>query len=175
MSRLFSRLDPVLAIAITAQTLFGAAFIASTRFDVNGQTYFTLFDDAMVSMTYARNFAEGHGLVWNAGGPAVEGYTNFLWTLWMAVLHFIGVSESKISLVVMVSGLAILIANLVMLWQVARIISTSITTARMAVLAASLCYPLIFWTLRGMEVGLMALVVTIAVVQALKTPTGGRR
>src|SRR4051812_39531266 len=155
----------ILAIAAAAQLIFGAAFIASTRFDVHGQTYFTLFDDAMVSMTYARNLATGNGLVWNAGGPAVEGYTNFLWTLWMAALHKAGISESSISLFVMLSGLAILVATLVVLWNLAERLSTSIITAGITVLAVSLCYPLIFWTLRGMEVGLMALVVNLALLQ----------
>lgn len=174
MNRASSRLDPILAIALATQTLFGAAFIASTRFDVGGQTYFTLFDDAMVSMTYARNLAAGAGLVWNPGGPAVEGYTNLLWTLWMAVLHRAGAPESKVALLVMLSGLAVLVANLIVLWKLARLLSTSVTTARLTVLTTSLCYPLIFWTLRGMEVGLMSLVVNLALLQALSAPPGGR-
>ncbi len=40
-------------------------------------------DDAFISFRYARNLAEGHGLVWNIG-ERIEGYTNFLWTLCMA-------------------------------------------------------------------------------------------
>lgn len=41
-------------------------------------------DDAFISFRYARNLAEGHGLVWNPG-ERVEGYTNFLWTALLAV------------------------------------------------------------------------------------------
>ena len=66
--------------------------------------YFTLFDDAMISMRYARNLSESHGLLWNAGQAPVEGYTNFLWTLWMACLHLLPIASSKISLMVMLSG-----------------------------------------------------------------------
>lgn len=40
-------------------------------------------DDAFISFRYARNLVEGLGLVFNAG-ERVEGYTNFLWTLWTA-------------------------------------------------------------------------------------------
>ena len=40
-------------------------------------------DDAFISFRYARNLSEGLGLVFNAG-ERVEGYTNFLWTLWTA-------------------------------------------------------------------------------------------
>ena len=41
-------------------------------------------DDAFISFRYARNLAEGRGLVWNPG-ERVEGYTNFLWTVLLAV------------------------------------------------------------------------------------------
>ena len=37
-------------------------------------------DDAYTSLRYAKNFAEGKGLVFNEG-EKVEGYTNFLWVL----------------------------------------------------------------------------------------------
>ena len=47
-------------------------------------------DDAFISFRYARNLAEGHGLVFNAG-ERVEGYSNFLWTLLMAVPHVAGI------------------------------------------------------------------------------------
>lgn len=40
-------------------------------------------DDAFISFRYAQHWAEGMGLVWNAG-ERVEGYTNFLWTVCLA-------------------------------------------------------------------------------------------
>jgi hypothetical protein len=40
-------------------------------------------DDAFISFRYAANLVQGHGLVFNAG-ERVEGYSNFLWTLWMS-------------------------------------------------------------------------------------------
>ena len=41
-------------------------------------------DDAFISFCYAENLTHGLGLVYNAG-ERVEGYTNFLWTLWVAL------------------------------------------------------------------------------------------
>lgn len=38
-----------------------------------------VFDDSLISFRYARNWVDGHGLVYNVG-ERVEGYTNFLWT-----------------------------------------------------------------------------------------------
>lgn len=50
-----------------------------------------LNDDAYISFRYARHLSEGHGLRFNIGeDPPVEGYTNFLWVLWMALLHRLG-------------------------------------------------------------------------------------
>ncbi len=40
-------------------------------------------DDAFISFTYAKSLVEGHGLTWF--GDRVEGYTNFLWVLWIAL------------------------------------------------------------------------------------------
>jgi hypothetical protein len=41
-------------------------------------------DDAFISFRYAQNLVEGKGLVYNAG-ERVEGYSNFLWTLLVAL------------------------------------------------------------------------------------------
>ena len=49
-----------------------------------------LLDDAFISFRYARNLVEGHGLVYNPG-ERVEGYTNFLWTLFVAGLLRMGI------------------------------------------------------------------------------------
>jgi hypothetical protein len=49
-----------------------------------------LMDDAGISFAYARNLAAGHGLVSQPGAPPVEGYSNFLWVLLMAIFYRIG-------------------------------------------------------------------------------------
>src|SRR3954451_17576474 len=84
-SRVAAHAGTIAAVSISA--VFSGVFIARTAFTVGRTTYFSLFDDAMISMQYARNLAQGNGLVWNAHQPAVEGYTNFLWTIWMALVH----------------------------------------------------------------------------------------
>lgn len=154
---------------LSSSGLFHLVFIARNSFDFEGRRVFTLFDDAMISMRYARNLADGYGLVFNPGEPPVEGYTNFLWTLWMALLHRLPIDESKLPLVVMISGVAILFANL---WAVKRIAqrtageATAVT--RMAVCFTAFYYALIFWTLRGMEVGLLTLVVDLGALCVLE-------
>jgi len=149
--------------------LFCTAFITQSGERYAGELYFTLFDDAMISMTYARNLAEGNGLVWNAGAAPVEGYTNFLWTLWMALLHLLPVAESKLPLLLMGSGVGLLLANALAVAGLARRLELTSTAAFLfAVGATALCYPLIFWTLRGMEVGLLVVLLSFALAQALR-------
>ncbi len=95
-------------------------YIASTSFVVENQRYFTLWDDAMISMQYARNLWEGNGLVWNAGGDPVQGFTNLGVTLAMAAVHGLPLSEFRIALAVQLLNLALLAALLVFVWRAAR-------------------------------------------------------
>ena len=62
-----------------------AALIGLAVFALN-LAYFsnTRSDDAYISFRYARNFANGYGLVFNPGQPPVEGYSNFLWVVVLA-------------------------------------------------------------------------------------------
>ena len=46
--------------------------------------YSWLCDDAFITYRYAHNLVHGNGLVFNVG-ERVEGYTNFLWTIWSAL------------------------------------------------------------------------------------------
>ncbi len=46
-------------------------------------------DDAFISFRFARNLADGHGMVFNIG-ERVEGYTNFLWVVLHAPVFWVG-------------------------------------------------------------------------------------
>ncbi|HEY6562122.1 MAG TPA: hypothetical protein VI072_32870 [Polyangiaceae bacterium] len=48
--------------------------------------YRHVVDDALTSMQYAKNLALGNGVVFNVG-ERVEGYTNFLWVVFMAPIY----------------------------------------------------------------------------------------
>ncbi len=151
-----------LGVALSALAFY-LVFVFRTSFVVGSTRYFVLFEDAMISMRYARHLADGHGLVWNVGEAPIEGFTNLLWVLWMSVAHELGLSESKISLFIMLSGVAILLTTGLVAAKIARKVvqgGPGASWVPLAVLAAVLFdYPLVFWTLRGMEVGALALCV----------------
>jgi len=48
-------------------------------------------DDAAISFAYARNLADGEGLVATLGGERIEGYSNPLWVLILAGFELLGV------------------------------------------------------------------------------------
>jgi arabinofuranosyltransferase len=155
----------VLIIAIL-QTFYAIGFIIRTSFVVEGQRYFCLFDDAMISMRYAANWAEGHGLVWNPG-ERVEGYTNFAWTVIMGLCHLLRLSPSNTCLVVQLLGIPILWSCLVGTLVLSRACRLLPATACCAAVLTGTLYVLIFFTLFGMEVGLLASLVTFALAQSV--------
>src|SRR5262249_24068646 len=88
-------------VAVVACLVGWAAwFIARTTFVVDGKSYFSLFDDAMISMVYARNFVEGYGLNWARWGNPVEGFTCPLWTFLMIPVNELPLPLRMRSLVV---------------------------------------------------------------------------
>ena len=65
-------------------------------------------DDAYISFRYARNLAEGAGLVFNPGEP-VEGYTNFLWTVLFAPIIGVGLDPTTPSMMLGILSCAALL------------------------------------------------------------------
>jgi hypothetical protein len=148
---------------------YAGTFIYQSSFVIDGQRYFCLFDDAMVSMRYARNLVGGLGLVWNPGEEKVEGFTTPFWTVYMAVPHLLGLGPSKTSLFIQISGLMCLLLNLVAIRAVARIAGCGDShTIFASLLFVAFFYPLNNWSLLGMEVGLLALVTSTATFLSLK-------
>ncbi len=73
------------AILVAALLTLGALLL-------HAREYQFLTDDAYISFRYARNLADGHGLVFNPGFERVEGYTNLLWVLILAAGALAGIA-----------------------------------------------------------------------------------
>ena len=120
-----------------------------------GSRRFTLFDDAMISMDYGRTLAKTGELVWFPGAPRVQGFTNPLWTLWMAFVHFIGFDGSAAALMISLTGILLILASSWVIFDLVITYSAGNSYLIAVLTAGSLpfLYPLTYWTLRGMEVG----------------------
>ena len=120
-----------------------------------GSRRFTLFDDAMISMDYGRTLAKTGEMVWFPGAPRVQGFTNPLWTLWMAFVHLVGLDGSSAALVISLTGVLLILASSWIVFDLVHTYSAG-NNHLIAVLSAGslpFLYPLTYWTLRGMEVG----------------------
>lgn len=144
-------------------------FVLRSAAVIDGRTTFTLVDDAMISMRYGRNLAEGNGLVFNAG-EQVEGYTNLLWTLVMGVVHGVVRDPRHTALVVSLIGVVVLVAQLVGVRALVRRSTDARWAPTLAVSTMGTSFALVFWTLRGMEVGLVGALVLGAIGVTHGTP-----
>lgn len=162
-------------MTLAAFLAYAGLFIYRTSFVIGGERYFSLFDDAMVSMRYARNLAHGFGLVWNPGAERVEGYTNPLWVLYMSLVHLLPIPASKTSLVVQATAAVFLALNLVYVRRIALELSSGSQAIAWGAVALTASYlPLNNWSLQGMEVSALVLLISACLwlaVRALDTGT----
>jgi len=114
----------------------------------------------MISMRYAKNFVEHHGLVWNVG-ERVEGFTNPLWTLIMVlVIRFFGTHYAPLAMQVL-GGLTC-IALFAVYWRAGIKNKANELGVWAGVLLLMLSYPISYWGLSGMEATAVCLVFTLA-------------
>jgi hypothetical protein len=132
-------------------------------------------DDAYIAMRYARNLAEGRGLVYNAG-EHVEGFTSPLWVLILAAAHLVGSNMVSASHAV---GVATSIAVLALVYRMAdRALPSEAILGRL-IPVAFLATSWIFagWATGGLETALHAFLVVLGVseLQARAMGQGDRR
>ena len=173
------RIGPIVFVGITgAFSLWAFWFIYRTSFvTIDGRRYFSLFDDAMVSMRYAWNFAHGNGLVWNLG-EHVEGYTNLLQTLVMSFFALI-LDKATAVLAVQILGVGVVIVNAWLAVLVSRHIQLGQFEAQRSTLELITLmgvlwyYPLVYWSVMGMETGLLTGLLLLATLFVFRLSISG--
>lgn len=165
----------ILFVLLAAYVIYGIAFISKSYLEWEGQKYYYLLDDAMISMKYAKNIAQGAGPVWNAGGERVEGFTNPLWTGIMVIPHLLKLNPNNASLFMQYLALLLLALNAYFVFRAGlRIFNNEGIYAAAAALLTAFYFPLNRWGLMGMEVSLIILLMTIAVYYAAAALEEGR-
>lgn len=162
----------VIALISIGFVIWSAAFIYRSSFIAvdNGKRYFCLFDDAMVSMRYAWNFSHGSGLVWNQG-ERIQGYTNLLMTLLMSFATLV-FDKSTAVLFIQILGVGLMLAIAYVNMKISDHIFRNEDYQRRALLrvlsffCALSYYPLVYWSLMGMETGLLTLLLLIGILAA---------
>lgn len=142
-------------------------FIYSGSFETPYGRQFTLSDTSMVSMTYAKTFVNTGHLVWYEGAERVQGFSNFLYTIFFAFIHLFKFSYSFNSLFVSIINIVFLVLisyKVVILCNILN--SKNLHSSYFLGALVFLQYPLVFWSLRGYEVGVLALI-TISTIERI--------
>lgn len=140
------------------QKHIGQAFVLAW---LAGVAWFNRFvqDDAFISFRYARNLAEGHGLVWNIG-ERVEGYTNFLWTVCLAPAFRLGLDVVSYSFAL---SLAAYTCTLWCAWRLAEDLWQEQRVGLLAVLLLGTNFSFSSYGTGGLETQFVTALVLVAV------------
>ena len=121
-----------------------------------------LSDDALISLRYLRRFLHGEGLTWTSGRP-VEGYSNLLWILLLAIPGAFGVELVSAARILGIGCAALIIAS-VLLWYLRN---RATKPGWMALGAGLLFYclaaPTAVWAIGGLEQPLYACLLGITI------------
>jgi hypothetical protein len=128
--------------------------------------YFSLFDDAMISMRYAWNLAHGKGCTWNPG-EYVQGYTTPLMVGIMALPCAV-LSKSAACLAVQLFGIPTVLGIALFTRRLCQFISDNRWLPVISFVAILAYYPLSYWSLMGMETGVVCLCTLVAINSALR-------
>ena len=121
-------------------------------------------DDAVTSMQYAKNLVLGHGLVFNLG-ERVDGYTNFLWVLFMAPCYALSrlfgfdFVASIVWLTIVFQALV-----LVLLYDVAATLFTAPLALFLSLFLCVVDCAFTAWAVLGLEVHFLAFWLLLALV-----------
>jgi len=141
----------LLWLLLALYVVWGGLYILRTSVVIDGVRTFLLWDDAMISMRYARNLASGHGLVWNAGGERVQGISNPGVTLVMAALHLLPLAPAHVALAFQIVSLLLLCVCLGLVARLAELLSGEPAVGLAAALALALWAPFSVWGLQGAD------------------------
>jgi arabinofuranosyltransferase len=121
----------------------------------------TVAEDAFITFRYARNLANGYGAVFNPG-ERVEGYSNFLWMITLAVVHLL--FGMDIPLAARVLGVVIVLGTIgLTFWLGLTVTGGRRDAALVAALLVAVSGSLAAYGPSGMETSLFALL-TVGVV-----------
>lgn len=162
-------------VILALYTVFCIIYVLSTMFEYQGKTYFSLFDDSMISMQYARNLAHGNGLVWMAGGDRVEGFSNPLWVFLMAGFHLLPIPTNWIGLPIIICGWIFMILALFYVRRITELFAGPESIAvPLAVFMAAFYYPITNWALLGTEVSIITFMTTLLVWMVINQIKSGK-
>lgn len=122
-------------------------------------------DDAFISFRYSENLAAGQGLVFNLG-ERVEGYTNFLWTVLMAIPALLGAGKHDLGMLIIGKALswAFSLGSLaVVCWDRAPTFQRSFASLPVGALFLVTTAPALVWSVGALEGPMVGFLIALSV------------
>ena len=112
-------------------------------------------EDSYITYRFAKNLANGHGLVWNIAEPPIEGYTNFLWVIICAGAIKLGF---RVPLFTQIIGAVASMATIFYTYRFAgRLLKLKAEYSLIPCLILSVSGPFATWAVSGMETNFFGL------------------
>jgi len=127
-------------------------------------------DDSLISLRYADRLLDGHGLTWT-DGERVEGYSNLLWVLAVALLGSFGVDLIDAARILGFAGMGAAVVAPVALYRPHD--ARSALAALAAGVAMALTGSFAVWTVGGLEQPLLIALVAWATVKCIQIQERG--
>lgn len=123
-----------------------------------------LSDDSLISLRYADRLLNGHGLTWTDGRP-VEGYSNLLWILLIALLGLIHVDLIDAARILGIAGMAAIMFSIPHYYLRRNDIAATRLPIAISLLFLSLAAPIAVWAVGGLEQPLYGALIAVSIVQ----------
>jgi arabinofuranosyltransferase len=127
-------------------------------------------DDAYISFRYAVNLVDGYGLVYNPG-EAIEGYTNFLWTLLVAAGISIGVDPHVSSKVL---GALAALGTLVVVYRLSARVQPYGALPCLATWLLATAPTTVCWAMFGLETSFFVFLIALGLLMMFEEHDRGR-
>ncbi len=126
------------------------------------QLYFWNFiiDDAFISFRYAKNLYQHHQLVFNVNEMPVEGYSNFLWIIWLTFGFLMNIEPIFFS---KISGMIFSHLIIYVLYKLGLLIGKSKRTSAIITIFYTFLPNIALWSIGGLETSLFSLLLLIAI------------
>ncbi|UCF62311.1 MAG: hypothetical protein JSV37_06340 [Anaerolineaceae bacterium] len=150
----------LISVLITLFLLMGAFVMHASLFKD------WLVDDAGISLAYARNFANGDGLVSQPGVKPVEGFSN---PLWVFILSSLGALGFNLPLVVKPLSISLTLISIALLFFASRMLLHSSSLASLVTGLLVVQPAFVIWSVSGLENPLYILLILLLFIVSLQT------
>ena len=145
--------------------------IISTVFILHSVYLAVPAEDSFISFRFAKNLAEGYGLVWNIEELPVEGFTNFLWIL---ICTLGTLAKFDIIFFAQFFGIISGIFTLFYVYKISGQIGFNQSTALLPCLFLSVSGPFATWASSGMETNLFTLFLVVSAYHSISFWKSGK-